>query len=69
MPITTKQPERSRFAFEIPAIKKSRAGLDTDPQVWIIMGEFNGDVIGNSFHIEQSLDRSVQQGVFPADSA
>ena len=29
-PITTKQPERSRFAAEIPAIEKRRAGLDVD---------------------------------------
>lgn len=51
-PITTKQPERSRFAFEIPAIEKHRAGLDDDRQIWIIMDEFNSDVIGNSFYIE-----------------
>ena len=29
-PITTKQPERDRFAFEIPVIEKRRAGLDAD---------------------------------------
>ena len=44
-PITTKQPERDRFAFEIPAIEKRRAGLDADRHLWIIMDKFNSDVI------------------------
>lgn len=51
-PITTKQPERDRFAFEIPAIEKRRAGLDADRHLWIIMDEFNSDVIGHSFYLE-----------------
>jgi hypothetical protein len=51
-PITTKQLERDRFAFEIPAIEKRRAGLDADRQLWIIMDEFNSDQIGKSFYIE-----------------
>ncbi len=32
-PITTKQPERGRFAFKIPVIEKRRAGLDADRQL------------------------------------
>ncbi len=51
-PITTKQPERDRFAFEIPAIEKRRAGLNADRLLWIIMDEFNSDVIGHSFYLE-----------------
>ena len=51
-PITTKQPERDRFAFEIPAIEKRRAGLDADRPLWIIIDEFNSDVIGHSFYLE-----------------
>lgn len=51
-PITTKQPERTQFAFEIPAIEKRRAGFDADRQLWIIMDEFNTDLIRNSFYIE-----------------
>jgi len=51
-PITTKQPERGRFAFEIPTIEKRRAGLDADRQLWLIMDEFNSDRIGHSFYIE-----------------
>ena len=51
-PITSKQPERSRFAAEIPATEKRRAGLDKDLRLWIILDEFNSDIIGQSFYLE-----------------
>ena len=51
-PISTKQPEASRFSAEIPAIEKRRAGLDTDLRLWIILDEFNTDIVGQSFYIE-----------------
>jgi hypothetical protein len=51
-PITTKQPEQARFAAEIPSIEKRRAGLDADLGLWIILDEFNSDVIGRSFYLE-----------------
>lgn len=51
-PITTQEPESSRFAREIPAIEKRRAGLNADLRLWIILDEFNSDVIGRSFYLE-----------------
>lgn len=51
-PITTKQPEASRFAMEVPTIEKRRAGLDADRRLWIIFDEFNTDIVGNSFYLE-----------------
>lgn len=51
-PITTKQPAAEQFAHEIPGIEKRRAGLDADLRLWIIMDEYNSDVIGRSFYIE-----------------
>lgn len=51
-PITTKQPEKARFAAEIPAIEKRRAGLDADRRLWIILDEFNTDLVGKSFYLE-----------------
>jgi hypothetical protein len=51
-PITTKQPDKARFATEIPSIEKRRAGLDADLRLWIILDEFNSDVIGRSFYLE-----------------
>jgi len=51
-PITTKQPEKGRFAAEIPTIEKRRAGLDTDLRLWIILDEYNTDIVGQSFYLE-----------------
>ncbi len=51
-PITTKEPEKARFAAEIPAIEKRRAGLDADRRLWIILDEFNSDLVGKSFYLE-----------------
>lgn len=51
-PITTKEPEKARFAAEIPAIEKRRAGLDADRRLWIILDEFNTDLVGKSFYLE-----------------
>lgn len=51
-PITTKEPESGRFAAEIPPIEKRRAGLDADRRLWIILDEFNSDLVGKSFYLE-----------------
>lgn len=51
-PITTKEPEPSRFASEIPLIEKHRAGLDPDLRLWIILDEYNTDIVGQSFYLE-----------------
>lgn len=51
-PITTKQPEPVRFAAEIPATEKRRAGLDVDLRVWFILDEYNTDIIGQSYYLE-----------------
>lgn len=53
--ITTKQPEARRFAMEIPTMEKRRAGLDVDLRLWIILDEFNSDIIGRSFYLEPEL--------------
>lgn len=51
-PVTTKEPEKGRFAAEIPATEKRRAGLDLDLRLWIILDEYNTDMIGRSFYLE-----------------
>lgn len=51
-PITSKEPEKVRFSAEIPAIEKRRAGLDADRRLWIILDEFNSDLVGKSFYLE-----------------
>ncbi len=51
-PITSQMPVRERFAVEIPEIEKRRAGLDSDIRLWVILDEYNQDVIGQSFYLE-----------------
>lgn len=51
-PITSKEPESGGFSVELPAIEKRRAGLEQALRLWLILDEFNTDVIGRSFHLE-----------------
>jgi hypothetical protein len=51
-PITSKEPARGRFAAEIPETEKRRAGLDGTIRLWIVLDEYNQDVIGRSFYLE-----------------
>jgi len=51
-PITTQQPKSNRFAVEIPDTEKKRAGLEAALRLWIILDEYNEDVIGQSFYLE-----------------
>lgn len=54
-PITSQPPSSDRFAVEIPEMEKHRAGLDVTPRLWIILDEYNQDVIGRSFYLEPEL--------------
>lgn len=51
-PVTTREPERDRFFAELPLIEKRRGGLVSDLRLWIILDEFNTDVVGRSFYLE-----------------
>jgi hypothetical protein len=51
-PITSQPPAPGRFAAEIPEMEKRRAGLDATISLWIILDEYNQDVIGQSFYLE-----------------
>lgn len=50
--ITTSVPGADRIAIEVPAIERRRAGLDADRRQWIIVDEYNEDVVGRSFYLE-----------------
>lgn len=50
--ITSKSPDASRYAIEIPETEKRRAGLDGDMRLWIILDEYNTDDVGRSFYLE-----------------
>lgn len=51
-PITSQPPSPGRFAVEIPEMEKRRAGLDASLQLWIILDEYNQDVVSQSFYLE-----------------
>ena len=51
-PITSKAPEKGRFAVEIPEMEKRRAGLDGDMRLWLVLDEYNLDIIGRSYYLE-----------------
>lgn len=50
--ITTQPPTRGRAAVEVPDTEKQRAGLEITTRCWIILDEFNTDIIGRSFYLE-----------------
>ena len=51
-PITSQPPSPDRFAVEIPEMEKRRGGLDATIRLWIILDEYNQDVVGKSFYLE-----------------
>jgi hypothetical protein len=51
-PITSQPPSPGRFAAEIPEMEKRRAGLDATLRLWIILDEYNQDIVGQSFYLE-----------------
>lgn len=61
-PITSKQPEPSRFSVEIPDIEKRRAGLDADRRLWIILDEVLLSGAG-------AAARTLEQGLLPPVAA
>jgi hypothetical protein len=51
-PITSQPPLPGRFAAEIPEMEKRRGGLDASLRLWIILDEYNQDVVDQSFYLE-----------------
>ncbi len=51
-PITSQQPPEGVLSIEIPATEKRRAGLDPDKRLWIILDEYNQDIIGASYYLD-----------------
>ncbi len=60
LPITSKEPGADRLAMEVPQIERKRAGLASDLRLWVMLDEYNHDVLETSFH----LDSNGRQGSF-----
>lgn len=54
LPITSQEPNRGTMAIEIPQTEIHRAGLDADKRLWLILDEFNLDVLEHSHYFEPS---------------
>lgn len=54
-PITSQKPTSARFAAKIPATEKRRAGLSNTLHLWLILDEYNQDVVGKSFYLEAAI--------------
>jgi hypothetical protein len=52
LPLTTTEPEATRFSVEVPEIEKKRRGLDLDKRIWLILDELNTDVAGQSLYLQ-----------------
>lgn len=52
LPITTKQPGKDRMAIEVPEIERRRGGLDADQPLWIMLDEYNHDILETSFYLD-----------------
>lgn len=61
--ITSQVPSDRTQAIEVPEIERRRAGLDRDRPAWIIVDEYNYDVLGRSFSLSAT---SAVQGRFSA---
>ncbi len=59
-PIKSRQPADDVLSVEIPETEKRRARLDHDKRLWIILDEYNQDIIGASYY----LDPAGPVGVF-----
>lgn len=52
LPITSKSPSDGTSFVEIPEIEKKRAGLDRHMRLWIIVEEYNYDIVEQSYYLE-----------------
>lgn len=49
--ITSQRPTQERVALEVPDTEKRRAGLNPERSSWIVLDEYNSDVIERSFYL------------------
>lgn len=51
LPITTKAPTDAQAAIEVPRTEVHRAGLSNDMSQWIILDEWNREILETSYYI------------------
>lgn len=58
--LTTSMPDKDRHSIEIPRRERLQAGLDTERSVWLILDEYNQDIL----EISPRFDPSARVGRF-----
>ncbi|MGL4489025.1 MAG: hypothetical protein ACRCU5_06230 [Rhizobiaceae bacterium] len=49
--ITSKSPQSGQRALEIPDLELRRIGMNTDAPGWVIVSEYNRDILNDSFYL------------------
>lgn len=62
LPITSFPPATGRLALKVPQMERRRAGLDDDKPSWIILDEYNHDLLEQSYY----FDPNARLGGFSA---
>lgn len=54
LPITTKAPTDAQAAIEVPRTEVYRAGLSSDLSQWVILNEWNREILETSYYISDA---------------
>lgn len=52
LPIATQPPASGRIASKIPDTEKRRAGLETSLEQWIMLDEYNAEILPGTYYLE-----------------
>lgn len=52
LPLTTKPPSTKQTSVEVPIIEARRAGLTDTDRVWVILDEYNYDILDKSSYFD-----------------
>jgi hypothetical protein len=54
--ITSREPDETQAAIEVPDTERKRAGLTRYPRAWVIVGEYNYDIDEQSWFFDSSQE-------------
>lgn len=57
LPLTTKEPEPGRHSIAIPQTERVRAGLGKDREQWLLLDEWNREVLETSYYFSDRKQR------------
>lgn len=55
VPVTTQPPLAGRVAVEVPVMEARRAGLDAGKTCWVMLDEFNTDILERSYAFDDRM--------------